>query len=62
MVSSYQFKGRTVDLEELKAELRKMSDIELLKFTEAVGRRKRKSDLDLLNEASAWKRRNPPSR
>jgi hypothetical protein len=57
-MSFYQFKGRKLTLEELQSELRKMSDVELLKFTEAIERRKEKGDLDILHEASAeWKRR-----
>ena len=56
----YQFKGQTLNLQELRAALRKLPDAELLKFSEALGRRKQQGDLELRNEASAeWKRRYP---
>lgn len=58
LMSFYQFKGKKVNLEELTAELRKMMDIELLKFTEALERRHQQGDLELRNEARAeWNRR-----
>lgn len=56
----YQFKGQKLNLEELRAALRQLPDVELLKFSEALERRKRHGDLELRNEASAeWKRRYP---
>jgi hypothetical protein len=62
-MSSYQFKGKKVSLEELIAGLRHMPDVELLNFTEAVERRKQKGDLELRSAAVAeWKRRHPTAK
>jgi hypothetical protein len=62
-MSFYQFKGKKVNLEDLRAGLRRMTDVELLNFTEAVERRKQQGDLELQNAALAeWKRRHPSAK
>jgi len=57
-VVTYRFKGKKITLEELTAALRKMTDIELLNFTEAIERSTQQGDVEIRNAARAeWKRR-----
>jgi hypothetical protein len=59
-MATYRFKGKKVTLEELTAALRKMTDIELLNFTEAIERSTQQGDLEIRNAARVeWKRRHP---
>ena len=59
-MATYRFKGKKVTLEELTAALRKMTDIELLNFTEAIERSTQQGDVEIRNVARAeWKRRHP---